>query len=328
MRERVLITGASGFAGFHIIEEALHNNLEVYAAVRKKSKTDHLKHLDIKFVNLDYRDLTALKQQLIDIKPAYIIHAAGVTAAKSQAAYNYINATHTFNLATVAMQAGINLKKFVLIGSLAALGPLKTLVGSINENTSPKPVTAYGRSKLLAEEQLKTVEGLSYTILRPTAIYGPRDTGIFLFFKQLTRGLEPYLGRVEQKLTFIYVKDVAKATIKSLYDGNNATYNLSDGNFYSKYELANLAKEALSLKTFKFHLPVIFVKIVAIVSEKVSSLSNKAAIVNREKLNELMAVNWSVDIEKAKSELGFYPAYNLKTGLIETLKWYRANDWL
>jgi UDP-glucose 4-epimerase len=328
MRERVLITGASGFAGYHIIEEALHNNLEVYAAVRKTSKTDHLKHLDIKLVNLDYRELTVLKQQLADIKPDYIIHAAGVTAAKSQAAYNYINATHTFNLATVAMQAGINLKKFVLISSLAALGPLKTLIGTINEGSKPKPVTAYGRSKLLAEEQLRTVENLSYTILRPTAIYGPRDTGIFIFFKQLTRGLEPYMGKAEQKLTFIYVKDVAKAAIKSLYDGNSTDYNLSDGNFYSKYELGNLAKEALSLKTFKFHLPVIFVKILASVSEKVSSLSNKAAILNTEKLNELMAVNWSVDIEKAKSELGFYPAYNLKTGLIETLKWYRANDWL
>jgi len=328
MRERVLITGASGFAGFHIIEEALNNNLEVYAAVRKTSQTDHLKNLGINFVILDYRDLTALKQQLADIKPDYIIHAAGVTAAKSQAAYNYINATHTFNLASAAVQAGINLKKFVLISSLAALGPLKTLVGTISETTKPKPVTAYGRSKLLAEEQLKTIDGLSYTILRPTAIYGPRDTGIFIFFKQLTRGLEPYMGKAEQKLTFIYVKDVAKAAIKSLYDGNNTDYNLSDGNFYSKYELANLAKEALSLKTFKFHLPVIFVKTIAFVSEKVSSLSNKAAIINMEKLNELMAVNWSVDTEKAKSQLGFYPAYNLQTGLIETLKWYRANDWL
>jgi nucleoside-diphosphate-sugar epimerase len=328
MRERVLITGASGFAGFHIIEEALNNNLEVYAAIRKTSQTDHLKNLGINFVILDYRDLTALKQQLADIKPDYIIHAAGVTAAKSQAAYNYINATHTFNLASAAVQAGINLKKFVLISSLAALGPLKTLVGTISETTKPKPVTAYGRSKLLAEEQLKTIDGLSYTILRPTAIYGPRDTGIFIFFKQLTRGLEPYMGKAEQKLTFIYVKDVAKAAIKSLYDGNNTDYNLSDGNFYSKYELANLAKEALSLKTFKFHLPVIFVKTIAFVSEKVSSLSNKAAIINMEKLNELMAVNWSVDTEKAKSQLGFYPAYNLQTGLIETLKWYRANDWL
>jgi nucleoside-diphosphate-sugar epimerase len=328
MRERVLITGASGFAGFHIIEEALHNNFEVYAAVRKSSKIDHLIHLDIRFVHLSYRDLPVLKQQLADIKPDYIIHAAGVTAARSQAEYDYINSTYTLNLATAAVQAGVNLKKFVLISSLAALGPLKTLVGSINERTKPKPVTAYGRSKLLAEEQLRTVENLSYTILRPTAIYGPRDTGIFIFFKQLVRGIEPYMGKAEQKLTFIYVKDVAKAAIKSLYSGDVTDYNLSDGNFYSKYELGNLAKEALSLKTFKFHLPVILIKIIASISEKVSSLSNKAAILNTEKLNELMAVNWSVDIEKAKSELGFYPAYNLKTGLIETLKWYRANDWL
>jgi nucleoside-diphosphate-sugar epimerase len=84
----------------------------------------------------------------------------------------------------------------------------------------------------------------------------------------------------------------------------------------------------LKLKTIKFHLPVNFVKIIAVVSEKISSLSNKAAVVNLEKIDELMAVNWSCDNEKAKSELGFYPTYNLHKGLTETLTWYKANKWL
>ncbi|HMG09187.1 MAG TPA: NAD(P)-dependent oxidoreductase [Mucilaginibacter sp.] len=328
MRERVLITGASGFVGFHLIEEALQQNLEVYAAVRKSSNTDHLKHLDIQYIYLDYKDLPALKQQLTQLNPDYIIHAAGVTSARSQAEYNYINATHTFNLASAAVEVCGNLKKFVLIGSLAAIGPLKTFEGIITEATPPHPVTAYGRSKLLAEEQLRTVENLNYTILRPTAVYGPRDTGIFIFFKQLVKGIEPYIGNAPQKLSFIYVKDVAKAAVKALYGGNRKTFNLSDGNFYSKYELGDITKEVLKLKTIKFHLPVNFVKIIAVVSEKISSLSNKAAVVNLEKIDELMAVNWSCDNENAKSELGFYPTYNLHKGLTETLTWYKANKWL
>ena len=326
--ERVLITGASGFVGYHLIEAALQNNLEVYAAIRGNSQTDHLKHLDIRYVNIDYKNRPALKQQLTDINPDYIIHAAGVTSARSQAEYDDINATNTYNLASVAAELDGNLKKFVLIGSLAAIGPLKTLNGIITETTIPHPVTAYGRSKLLAEEQLRTVKNISYTILRPTAVYGPRDTGIFIFFKQLVKGIEPYIGNSQQKLSFIYVKDVANAAIKALYGGHNQTYNLSDGNFYSRYELGDITKQVLSLKTLKFHLPVNFVKIIAAVSEKVSSLRNKAAVVNIEKIDELMAVNWSCDNEKAKSDLGFYPAYNLQAGLTETLTWYKANKWL
>lgn len=326
--ERVLITGASGFVGYHLIEAALQNNLEVYAAIRGKSQTDHLKGFDIKYVNLDYKNLSALKQQLTCINPDYIIHAAGVTSARSQAEYDDINATNTYNLASVAASVGSNLKKIVLIGSLAAIGPLKTLNGIITEATIPHPVTAYGRSKLLAEEQLKTVKNISYTILRPTAVYGPRDTGIYIFFKQLVKGIEPYIGNSHQKLSFIYVKDVANAAIKALYGGNNETYNLSDGSFYSRYELGDITKQVLNLKTLKFHLPVNFVKIIAAVSEKVSSLRNKAAVVNIEKIDELMAVNWSCDNEKAKSDLGFYPVYNLQKGLTETLNWYKANKWL
>lgn len=328
MRERVLITGASGFVGFHLIEEALAQNLEVYAAIRKSSNTDHLKHLDINYVYLDYKNLPALKQQLADLNPDYIIHAAGITSARSQAEYDYINATHTYNLALATAEAIVSLKKFVLVSSLAALGPLKTMTGIITEATPPHPVTAYGRSKLLAEEQLRTVKNLNYTILRPTAVYGPRDTGIFIFFKQLVKGLEPYIGNAPQKLSFIYVKDVAKACIKAFYGGNHKTFNLSDGNFYGKHELGDISKDVLRLKTFKFHLPVNFVKIIAFVSEKISSLSNKAPVVNLEKIDELMAANWSCDNEQAKSELGFYPTYNLQSGVTETLTWYKANRWL
>jgi nucleoside-diphosphate-sugar epimerase len=328
MKERVLITGASGFVGYHLIEEALQNNLEVFIAIRKSSKIDHLKNFDIQYIYPEFNNQEALKTLLAEIKPDYIIHAAGVTSARSEGEYNRINATYTYNLASAAKEACPALKKFVLVGSLAAVGPLDTLNGLITEATIPKPVTAYGRSKLLAEQKLKTIKGLNYTILRPTAVYGPRDTGIFIFFKQVVKGIEPYIGNKQQKLSFIYVKDLAKASIKALYAGNNQTFNLSDGNFYSRYELGNITKDELKLKPLKFHLPVNFVKIIAAVSEKLSSLRNKAAILNIEKLNELMATNWHCDIEAAKSDLGFYPSYNLQAGVAETLKWYKAHKWL
>jgi UDP-glucose 4-epimerase len=328
MKERVLITGASGFVGYHLIEEALKNNLEVYAAVRKSSDIKHLKHFDIRFTYPDFTDLPALTNELKEKQYDYIIHAAGVTKARSQKEYNDINAGYTFNLALAALESGIKLKKFVLISSLAALGPLTSLEGVITEETIPAPLTAYGKSKLLAEQNLKAFTTLNYTILRPTGVYGPRDRDIFIFFKQLVKGIEPYIGKMEQKLSLIYVTDLAKGAIKALYAGNQKIYNLSDGDFYDRYALGDITKEVLRLKTLKLHLPVKFVKLIAKVSEKVSSLKNKASVLNVEKLNELMAVNWNCSIEQAKADLGFYPEYNLKAGVAETLKWYKANKWL
>ena len=328
MKERVLITGASGFIGYHLIEEALKHNLEVYVAIRKSSKTDHLKNFNINYTYPDFTDLSSLKKELKENKYNYIIHAAGVTKARSQKEYNHINAGYTHNLALAALESGIKLKKFVLISSLAAIGPLNSLTGIITEDTIPRPITAYGKSKLLAEQNLKAFSSLNYNILRPTGVYGPWDRDIFIFFKQIVKGIEPYIGKTDQKFSFLYVTDLATAAIKALFAANNKTYNLSDGNFYSRYELATVIKDVLNLKTVKFHLPVNFVKLIARVSEKYSALSNKAAVLNVEKVDELMAVNWFCDIEQAKAELGFYPGYNLKAGVTETIKWYKTNKWL
>jgi len=328
MKERVLITGASGFIGYHIIREALNNNLEVYAAVRKSSKIDHLKDLGIQFTYPDFTNVESLKKELKANKYNYIIHAAGATRARSQEEYDAINAGYTQNLARASVESGIQLKKFVLLGSLAAVGPLDHLDGVLTENSVARPVTAYGKSKLLAEENLKTFSTLNYTILKPTGVYGPRDKDIFIFFKQVARGIEPYIGNIEQKFSFIYVTDLARATIKALFHGNKSTFILSDGSSYDRYQLASYIKAALGTKATKFHLPVKFVEIIAWLSEKYCALNKKASTLNREKLNELMAVNWYCDIGHARAGLGFNPEYDLKAGVIASIKWYKTNKWL
>ncbi|RYY35049.1 MAG: NAD(P)-dependent oxidoreductase [Sphingobacteriaceae bacterium] len=328
MKDRVLITGASGFVGFSLIEEALKNNLEVFAAVRKSSLVEHLQELEINYVYLDYTDTDSLQKLIEEHRINYIIHAAGVTKARSQQEYNVINARYTFNLAQAAANANTNFKKFVLISSLAAVGPLESLNGVITQTTTPHPVTAYGRSKLDAEERLQSVKGLNFTVIRPTAVYGPRDKDIFIFFKQVKKGIEPYIGSRAQKLTFIYVKDLAKVSVKALYAGDGKTYNVSDGNFYDKYALGNITKSVLNLTAIKLTLPLSLVKVIAGIAQTVSAMRNKASALNIEKLKELNAANWHCDIEQAKHDLGFYPEYDLDKGLHETLNWYKANKWL
>jgi len=330
MKERVLITGASGFVGFHLIEAALAKNLEVYAAVRKSSNVAHLQHLPVQFTYPDFNNIEALKQELEDKKYDYIIHAAGTTKAKSQDEYNHINADYTFNLVSAASQTSGFIKKIVFLSSLAAIGPLNQENKLITENTTPLPVTAYGRSKLLAEQKISAIKNVPLITLRPTAVYGPRDKDIFILFKAINRGLEPYIGRIKQQLSFVYVKDLAGLAVNAIFAVavQNQAYNITDGNSYSRYDLANLSKPLLYKKTFKFHLPLGAVKVLALALEKTYSFLNKTPALNREKLNELTAANWICDIEKARMELGFKPVYNLQKGLEETMQWYKQEKWL
>jgi len=326
MSERVLITGASGFVGFHLIEAAL-NNLEVFAAVRKSSKVDHLKELQVQYAYTNFTNVEALTAEILENQYDYIIHAAGVTKANSKAEYDAINTNYTVNLAKAAVASG-RIKKFVFISSLAAVGPMATVEGLLTEATTQAPVTAYGHSKKRAEEELKKFTSLNYVILRPTAVYGPRDKDILIILKQFANRFEPYIGKIEQYLSFIYVKDLAQACIQALTHGEQSAYLLSDGKRYDRYQLANITKRLLGISTFKIHLPVSVIKVVAGIAEGVSKITKKPSALNIEKLNELTAANWICSIEKAQQELEFKPKYDLNSGLEETLNWYKENKWL
>lgn len=329
MKERVLITGASGFVGYHLIAEALKNDLEVFAAVRKTSKTDHLKEFNIQYTYPDFTNVEALKAELEERQYTYIIHAAGITAAKTEQEYNTVNANYTYNLALAASQANIPLKKFVFLSSLAAMGPLPTTQGIINEDTLPAPVTAYGKSKLLAEQKLAALTTLPLLILRPTAVYGPRDEGIFIILKTFSKGFEPYIGKTPQQLSFIYVKDLAGITIKALFSKQTQkTYNVSDGQAYSRYALARFTKQILNKKTFKIHLPVTVIKVLAAIMERIYARSAKTPALNIEKLNELTAANWICSIDSISRDLQYLPEYDLERGLTESLQWYKLNHLL
>ncbi|KIO74780.1 UDP-glucose 4-epimerase [Pedobacter lusitanus] len=329
MKKRVLITGASGFVGYHLIAAAISSGLEVYAAVRPSSNIKHLGEFDIQYTNPDFSNIDLLKKELEEKQYSYIIHASGITKAKTQEEYNTVNAEYTRNLALAAVTAAINLEKFIFVSSLAALGPLKDLSGLIEDNSPAHPVTNYGASKLLAEQYLAEINGLPLIVIRPTAVYGPREKDIFILLQTINKGLEPHIGSFKQQISFIYVKDLAKIIIDALFsDVTNKNYNVSDGGIYDRYALAEGVKKALHKRTWKFHLPVSAVSALAALMERIYKNSAGAPTLNKEKMNELTAVNWACNIEKLKADLGFKPAYNLENGLLETVNWYKNNKWL
>lgn len=328
MKEKVLITGASGFVGYHLIEEALRKGLDVYAAVRPSSKIDHLKALPVNFNYVNLADAKAIQEDFEQKQYTYIIHAAGVVKAHNEKAYNETNADVTRTLALAAAGSIPSLKKFVFMSSLAAMGPSMD-TRDISEKDTAKPLTFYGKSKLLAELYLSAVPNLPTIVLRPTAVYGPRERDIFIILKSIAQGIEPYIGRIEQTLSFIYVKDLAALTIDALRSNIvRRSYNVSDGQRYDRYALGDLTKDILHKKTFRFHIPTGIVQVMAGVQELVGTIRGSAPILNRDKLAELTARNWACTIQCLQQDIGFVPRYNLQQGLTETLQWYKDNKWL
>ncbi|WP_285058269.1 NAD-dependent epimerase/dehydratase family protein [Pedobacter ginsengisoli] len=329
MNKKVLITGATGFVGYHLIEKAVGAGLDVYAAVRPNSNRSHLSEFKIRYIDLNYTAVGDLVKTLEEHQFNYIIHAAGTTKAKTSADYNKINAEYTKNLALAAVTAKISLEKFVFVSSLAALGPLIDLSERIQDDTPAHPVTNYGASKLLAERYLLEIAGLPLIIIRPTAVYGPREKDIFILFKSISRGLEPHIGSFKQHLSFVYVKDLADVIVNALFATvNGKQYNVSDGYVYNRYVLADTVKKALNKKTFKFHIPVGVVSLMASFMDLLYRYSKNTPALNKEKMAELTAVNWACNIDSAKKDLGYAPQFDLGRGIQDTIKWYKENSWL
>ncbi|MFC5412887.1 NAD-dependent epimerase/dehydratase family protein [Larkinella bovis] len=331
MKERVFITGASGFIGYHLVEAAQKAGLEVHAAVRASSDLTYLKALNPVLVYPDFRSAELLKDLLEAGQYQYIIHAAGATRAKDEKTYQEINADYTLRLAQAAQRVSVPPKRFVFMSSLAALGPLPyTEQQPITETTRPQPLTSYGKSKLAAEQYLAGLPGLPITIIRPTAVYGPREKDLFILFKTLSKGFDLYIGRNPQRLSFVYVKDLVDATMAALLQNHaeNRVYNISDGEAYSRYALSDLFQTVSNTRAYRLHLPTSLMKLVAGVLEVGSLFSKSTPVLNPEKLRELMAPNWICSIEAARRDLNYQPQYGLQRGLDETLRWYRTNQWL
>ncbi len=328
MSDHVLVTGASGFLGFHIVNAAIEKGLVVYAAVRRNSNIKHLEDLPVRYLYIDYENIDETARQLAEHDIRHIIHAAGITKAIKQETYDYINATYTLNLAKAAEQINDRFGKFVFISSLAAVGPLSEQENKITETTPPKPVTAYGRSKLLAEKNLSGV-AISSTILRPTAIYGPRDKDIFIMVKTVSKGFDPYIGNFVQQLSFVHAKDVADLAVQSvLTPGASGIYNVTDGNSYNRYQFSDIIKTILKKNAYRFHIPMPIVRTLAFVLETTNGWLKKPSVLSREKLHELAAKNWICDINKAKQELNYSPKFDLQSGLEDSINWYTKNKWI
>lgn len=319
--KKILITGASGFIGSFLVEEGINKEWETWAGIRKTSSKEFLQDKQIHFIDLNFRNPEHLKHQLSEHssqygKWDYIIHNAGLTKCLDPKDFEKVNYDFTKNLIEALRETGNVPEKFVLMSSLSA--------------HHPQANTAYGRSKLKAENYLKSLDDFPYIIIQPTGVYGPREKDYYIMLKTIQSGLDVAAGREIQKLTFIYVKDLVKAVFLALESPLiNRSYPVSDGNTYTDEEYTKIAQNALGKKrVVKLRVPLSILKIVSVVAEEISKITKKPSTLNRDKYQIMKQRDWSCDIQSLQNDLNFKPDYDLEKGMRECVEWYKANKWL
>jgi nucleoside-diphosphate-sugar epimerase len=331
--KKILITGASGFIGSFLVEEALKRDYDVYAGIRKTSSREYLADKRIKLLELDFSNSSKLEKIITDFKNKegafdFVIHNAGITKARKPEEFLTVNYQYTKNFVDVLGERNAVAQKFVYISSLASYGPGKGR-SPIKHEDIPNPISMYGQSKLESEKYLNSLKGFPFVAIRPSAVYGPRDKEFFALYKTLNRGLEPYIGSMDQRLSCVYVHDLTRAIFAAMESSHtDRAYFISDGNEYSIKEFNEAIKKNLQKKTVRIVFPNAVANPVAFLSEKLSAMTGKASTFNRERLKEYKAANWLCDVSPLQEELKFQAEHNLETGMDKTIKWYKENRWL
>ncbi len=330
---KILITGASGFIGSFIVEEALRRGFETWAAMRKSSSKEYLQDERIHFIELNLSSKEQLLEQLRPHQFDYVVHAAGVTKCLNKADFHRINTEGTKNLADALLELKMPLKRFVFVSSLSVFGAIKEELpyDEIRESDTPQPNTEYGRSKLAAEHYLDTLSArLPYIILRPTGVYGPKEKDYFMMAKSIKQHIDFAVGYQRQDITFVYVTDVVQAIFLALEKGQTGRkYFLSDGQVYQSTTFSDLIHEELGRPWWlRVTAPVWVLRIITFFGEYIGRMTGKVTALNNDKYNILRQRNWRCDIEPARRELGFEPKVLLKEGVKTTIKWYIDHKWL
>ena len=204
---KILITGASGFIGSFIVEEALRRGFETWAGVRSTSSRRYLQDGRIHFLDLDFSSESALTDALRGHDFDYVVHAAGVTKCLHRDDFMKVNYEGTKNLVNAILKLHMPIKRFVYMSSLSVFGAIKEKqpYQEIDENDTPRPNTAYGKSKLMAERFLDSIgNDFNYIVLRPTGVYGPREKDYFVMAKSIRDHLDFAVGYRRQDITYIY----------------------------------------------------------------------------------------------------------------------------
>ena len=325
---KALVTGGTGFVGSHLVDKLLKKGYEVKCLTRKSSNLRWLKDLKVEIVCGSLYDDATLKKAVEDVD--YVFHIAGAVMSKTKAGFFISNQIATKNLAEACIKYNKNLKRFIYLSSETACGPSHSEKPTV-ETDDCAPITTYGKSKLEAEKELlQRSQELPVTIIRPPAIYGPRDEAIYQYFMAVSKGLVSLIGFSDKNVSLIHSHDLINGIVLAAESDKTIgeIYNISSEKIYSWKEIGAVCKKVIGRNTFTLRLPHFIVYISGAVSQLIGYFSPKGAVFNIEKAKDFTQKYWILSPEKAVKDLGYKQEISLEDGIRETIEWYKTNGWM
>ena len=326
---KVLLTGASGFVGSHILDHLCAAGHSVRVLLRKTSRTrfieERLPGAEVRYGSLD--DPAAVQEAMRGAD--CVIHCAGKTKAVRAAEYDAVNLEGTRSVVRAVNAEKGTVRHLVHISSLAASHPAGADAPALESDAS-RPVSEYGRSKLRAEELVRESCEAPFTILRPAAVYGPRDGDFLPVFKAVRRHLMPLIGGGRMQLSLVYVGDVAAAVLRCLGDPRayGKTYHVASPEPCATTDFLREIAAAMNVRTVPLLIPLSLLYPVALGRELLALATGKPNILSRQKLREMKATGWVCSTELIRRDLQFTAGTTLREGIARTITWYEQNGWL
>jgi nucleoside-diphosphate-sugar epimerase len=323
---KALVTGGTGFIGFHLVQKLITEGWEIKALVRQPHrliKSDIPKWVEVEG---DLLNVSSLFSAVKDVD--YVFHLAGLTHATTREKYFQVNSTGTKNLVNACRARAKKLKRFVHISSLAAMGPNADRTPLV-ESDPARPITWYGESKLSGENFVREMGNqVPFNIIRPPIVFGPREKGIFKIFKLINLGIQPILGS-GNRYSLIYVEDLVQGIVEIARKPQveNEIFFLTIENPSGWEELGKLAAKYLKKKPLPISISPRFASVLAY-TFGLFSFFNGGSVLNHQKVLEIKQKYWVCSGLKAKQILKWEPEHSLELGVDKTIQWYKTNGWL
>lgn len=327
-KQIAVVTGANGFVGSHLVDLLIDKGYHVRCITRKSSDLKWLEGKPIENFDSGLFDKDGLRLALKDSN--YIFHVAGVVKSKTPQGYFQGNVDTTRNLLDIASENLNSIKRFVVVSSQTVTGP--SLDGKpVTEETECNPITTYGKSKLEEERvALSYSERIPITICRAPAVYGERDTEIFIYFNTFSKGLTTTIGFNQKKLSLIHVTDLVNGIYLAAISDKSVgqVYFISSERYYTWPEINDITSKVLGKKAIIIKVPHFLVYTIAAFAQFFSMFSNKAATLNIEKAKDITQQYWICNTSKAMNDFGFRQNISAEEGIKRTIEWYKQMKWI
>lgn len=324
---RVLVTGATGFLGGHLIEEMAKGPHVPICAHRNGSDTGKLDRLGMEKRVFDLTDHGSMRRALEGVDA--VVHlAAYYTFTGKKELYDRVNVRGTADLLKACQETGV--RRFIYCSSTEAMGPIASPPG--DEDSPLNPQYEYGRSKARAEDLVKA-SGLDWTILRPSGIYGPSNVDdVAYYFITSFRGFAAkfIIGSGRNLIQFVHVKDVVQGFVKALDRPASVggTYIITQARPYTYEEVYRVLAKIFQKGEPRWRLPRPLAKLMMLPIEGFCTLVGRENFLYRRETVESVTSDRAFRIDRARTDLGYEPVYDLPEGMAETVAWYRENGYL